>query len=138
MFIGRYQLGQDVNLFVNCTDSNGYLLSPDEVPSVSIYDESGSPVANGKMPVLDPGATTGFFTAKLFLNQEFAPGLHTAVIRWVDGSYTGVSTVRFEIVEGGSGTGQIQSMINYERVPSSYIVNQRQSGYIYRGKNPIT
>lgn len=137
MFLGRYQLGQDVNLFVVCTDSNGYVINPDEVPRVLIYNGSGSPVANGRMPVLEPSATKGFFTSKLFLSESFTPGIHTAIITWVDNSYTGGKTVRFEIVAGGSGTGQIQAMTNYERIPNSFIVNQRQSGYIYRGKNPV-
>lgn len=137
MYHGRVQLGQDINLFVICTNSDGYVIRPDEVPDVAVYSSTGHPVANGKMPVLNPEATDGLFTAKLYLSETFTPGKYQVVYRWKQSSYQGQSIGFFEILPGATGTGQILAMSNYQRDPSNFIVQHRQSGYLYRGRNPV-
>lgn len=131
-----YQLGEEVPLTVLCTDAAGSPVDPDACPRATVYPESGTPAADFALPILDAQATTGLFSGRLYLGDDFSEGRYTAVFRWLAGSHHGSSVASFEVLPGGSPTGQVIALYHYERPHAGFLVQQRSSGRIYKGKNP--
>jgi hypothetical protein len=137
MFQRRYQLGEEVTLRVRCTDSSGRPVEPDAAPRLAVYASTGGPVKDVWCSVVDKHATVGWFEAKVFLGADFSAGWHHAVARWLDGgTHHGAQEFAFEVVAGGSETGQVVALHSYERPHADFLVQQRTSGRIYKGRNP--
>lgn len=136
MDLGRYQLGDEVPLPLLCLDTSKRPADPDAAPRVAIYDEAGGAVKDFALPVCDKAETTGWFLGSLFLGSDFAAGHYEAVYRWKVGGNHGGRVDTFEIVAGGSESGQVIALHSYERPHSDFMVQQRTSGRIYKGRNP--
>lgn len=134
-YLGRWQQGQEMPLWVLCTDSSGNPVLPDAAPQVDVYSHSGLGLTR-TVPVLEPAATTGLFKGSLFLNAGFTPGTWCLSFRWKVGSYVGSSLASFEVAPGGDGSGQVLALFYFHQPNADYYVQQRTSGSVFKGKNP--
>lgn len=132
----RLQLGQDLPITILCKNATGVPSDPDVAPVLSIYSSSAKKLSGESMPVLESAATTGLFKAVIYLDERFSEGKHTAVVRYKVSSHHGMEVIPFRILPGGSATGQVISMFRFDLPHLTYLINQRSSGRIYKGKNP--
>jgi hypothetical protein len=135
MHRGSYQLGESVPLAVLCRNTSQVPADPDACPQVEIFGEGGER-ASAKLAIQDPAATTGFFAGKLYLSSLFTPGEYTAVYRWDISGTRLESEDTFSVVAGGDGSGAVIALHTYERPQANFLVQQRQDGQMYKGKNP--
>jgi hypothetical protein len=136
MYRGRYQQGEEIPLGVLCYDSSGVPTAPDAAPTLEIYS-GGSHILPGKaIPALDKAAVTGLFQHKLYLNEHYPAGLYQATYRWTKGGFFGLQTDTFEVMPGGDATGSVVAMTYLERPQASFVLQQRDSGHLFKGKNP--
>lgn len=136
MFIGRYQLGKEVTYTFITTSPAKVPLAPTNAPTASVLDAAGNDVRTGlKVPSRDYPRITGLFEGRIFLNDDFAVGQYTIHITWANSGSTYTQSLVFEVMPGGRSSGQITSMINHPRPNADYIINARDSGLIFKGKN---
>lgn len=136
MHTGRYHLGEEITLPVLCLTGSGVPTDPDEAPTLEVYSSSGKPLSGQKISTLEPLATTGLFVGRVFLDESFTTGRYHALVRWLISSTQGSQLFEFEILPGGSATGDVIALHPYERPHATFLVQQRSSGRIFRGKNP--
>lgn len=136
MHLRGYQLGEEVSLPVLCTDADGRPVDPDACPRVAVFAAAGHAVADFALPIADAQATTGLFQGRLYLGEDFAEGQYHALFRWEAGAHHGGELRSFRVQPGGSATGQVVALHSYERPHAGFLVQQRSSGRLYKGKNP--
>jgi hypothetical protein len=136
MFLGIYQLGQEVAFRLVCTEGARTPFNPDEAPVMSVYSASSKILTGKGVPGKDQGIRVGLFEGKVFLSEAFEEGIHTILVRYTDGSTVRAKKYTFLILPGGDGSGIINTMYAYDRPHASYIVQGRTSGRIFKGKNP--
>lgn len=134
--LGRYQLGQEVTFLVLCKNASGVPADPDACPKVDVYSPTGKPVSGQGVPILDAQATTGLFSGRVLLDERFATGQYHLVVRYQVTSHHGSEMLLFEVMPGGGATGQVIALYAYERPQATFLVQQRTTGRIYKGKNP--
>lgn len=136
-YLGRWQQGEEVPLWVLCVDASGIPTDPDAAPTADIFGPSGV-VAHRQLPVQEPAATVGFFQGFVFLSELYPAGRYTVELRWTTGSgaFFGASSAILEVVPGGDPSGQILAMSYYHQPQADYYVQERSSGRIYKGQNP--
>ena len=62
MYRGRYQLGDETPVGVQCTDADGNPAAPDAAPTIIVYDANGAKPVDGKaIPPKDRANATGLF-----------------------------------------------------------------------------
>jgi hypothetical protein len=135
MWLGRFQLGVEVVLPVQCTDAAEAPSWPDTAPAVEVWSDSAKVLAR-LMPAAERQLTTGLFRLPLFLAGQFAAGRYTAIARWENDAFNGVDIHHFEIVPGGNQRGAVIAMAYFEKAGTRFIVQQLDGGTIVRGKNP--
>lgn len=135
MHLGRFRQGDTVPYWVLCTNSSGVPTDPDSVPVAETYSSSAN-VESLKVPILDRARTTGFFGGEIFLGSGYTEGEYTLTVRWQISSHQGVSLFRFEVLPDGNSSGQVIAMHGFVRPQARFVVNQRTSGQLYKGKNP--
>lgn len=133
---GRYQLGQEVALTLLCTDASGTPTNPVSAPHADIFRGSTKVLSGLLFPVLDAGSTTGLFQRNVFLGNLFSTGRHQVVFRYLVGSYLGQVTDDFEILAGGDPDGAVIAAHWYERPHAGFVVQQKDSGKLIKGRNP--
>lgn len=136
MHAGRYRLGEEVPLRVLCHSPGGAPAAPDACPRVAVYSAAGRPVADFALPALDAAVAAGLFGGTLFLDERFSAGPYAVLFRWTVSGAAGGQAGRFEVLPGGAGSGQVVALYSYERPHADFLVQQRTSGRIYKGKNP--
>lgn len=136
MYGGIYRLGDEATFRVLCRDSSRVPTDPDACPKLDIYSQSAKVVSGRSIPIKDKAETTGLFELRLLLGPAFAVGRYLATMRYKISSYNGLAVARFDVVEGGGVTGGVISMFAWELPNANYIVQQRTSGQLYKGKNP--
>lgn len=136
MDLGRYQIGDEVPLPLLCLNSSERPADPDEAPRVAVYGGAGGAVADFALPVCDKAETVGWFLGRLYLGGDYAEGHYEVVSRWAVGGTQGGRVDTFEVVAGGAESGQVIAMHSYERPHSNFMVQQRTSGRLYKGRNP--
>lgn len=136
MYLGRYQLGEYVPLRVLCLNGSQVPADPDACPLVDLRSASGKPVSGEGLPVLDKHATTGLFGSGLYLDEAFSEGAYSVQFTWLVGGTLYSSLARFQVAPGGGASGQVIAMCSYERPHARFLVQQRTSGRIYKGRNP--
>lgn len=136
MYRGRFQLGEHIPLAVLCRDSSGSPVAPVAAPRADVYATSGHPVISKLLPSLDGLAVTGLFQLRLFLGAGFSPGAYTVAYRWLDGSHVGLEVDTFEIPPGGDDSGAVISLFPYERPHAYFLMQERDGGGLYKGRNP--
>ena len=140
MFLGRLQLGQWLDLNLQCGDANHTPAIPVDCPMMTIRRASDSvAVYTKEMPITEKqGVPIGLFTAKVFLGSAFNVGQYTVEIAYTVGSFTDVQTRTFRIIESGNPNGQVIGMAFFRRPNRDNILYQTESGRILRGSNPRT
>lgn len=137
MYRGRKQLGQEIVLGVQCTDSNGSPVAPDAAPTMKIYSQTGTLYANRQIPAQDKARIPGLFADKEFLNSTFAVGQFTAVYTWAVATVKFSATDDFEILPGGNAGGEFISLHFHQGTQDNFVTGQTNAGYIPRYRNPI-
>lgn len=135
-YLGRYQLGQTVPLRVQTLNANSVAATPDDVPTVKLWDAAGNRVLTAKMPAVERYIQTGRFLLPVFLNGQFAAGLYQAVYYYGIAGYHGLESDTFEVLPGGHADGSVISMYFLDRPQARYIVYQTDAGVLIQGRNP--
>jgi len=102
----------------------------------TVYDATGDPLFASRVPIYDKLSTTGLFRLSLFLDERFSEGEYIIAFSWKIGGTQGGMQERFTILPGGAGSGQVIALRNYETPHANFLVQQRTSGRIYKGRNP--
>jgi hypothetical protein len=136
VFLGRYQLGQEVTFRLLTRDPSGQPLAPTAAPVMTVYAPGGRVISGNAIPSRDRPAATGLFEGRVFLSEAFTEGRHTITVRWLYAGAPYCCAYTFEVIPGGDGSGQVNALYSYVRPGASYLVQGRSSGRIYKGKNP--
>lgn len=137
-FIGRYKLGDWLPLQLQTVNGSRVATTPDDVPTVKLFNSSGTMVYSQKLPVIERYVQTGRFYALVLLGRAFSTDTYTAVYYWTTGSgaYNGLEADNFDIVDGGHYDGNVIGMYFFDRPQAKYIVYQTDSGVLIQGRNP--
>lgn len=136
MYLGRYQQGQSVHLFLLTRTPARVPTVPDDVPGFDVYDQAGAKVESGKLPVEDRYVQTGLFHLPLFLGQGYAAGQYRVAYRWAISGTTYQADAGFEITPGGHADGAVLAAFYYRRPHADFVLQQLESGSITKGRNP--
>lgn len=136
MYRGRQMLGTEISLGVLCINGSLVPSAPTAAPTVDIYSASEKILAGISMPPMDRYRTTGYFQHKIFLDGRFSAGQYRAVYRYTVGSYNAVVVDFFEVVAGGNVAGTPIAMYFYRRPHCDWVVQQADSGRIFKRRNP--
>lgn len=137
MYLGSYQLGQEVTYRVHSVTSSDEPVAPDAAPLARVYAADGDAVRRGlKVPSRDYPRTVGLFEGRLQLDEDFEPGAHTVLVTWKVSGTVKAAQFSFTVLPGGNGSGQVTSLYSHPRPNANYVVQGRDSGRIYKGKNP--
>jgi hypothetical protein len=137
MYLGSFQLGQEVTYRVHSRTAAGVPAAPDAAPLARVLAQDGDPVRSGlKVPSRDYPRTVGLFEGRLQLDEDFDVGLHSVVVTWAVSGVAKAQDFYFTVLPGGNGSGQVTSLYSHPRPNANYVVQGRDSGRIYKGKNP--
>ena len=136
MYRGRVQVGKAVLLAVQCRNASRAAVPPDACPTVDVYDSAGKRLAGKAIPILDPAATTGLFAYWLYLSDAYATGRATATYRWTVSTFHGSDLDTFDVLAGGDPSGAVIAQCFFQQPQANFVVQQRDGGRIYKGKNP--
>lgn len=135
MFRGRYPLGVEIPLSLQCVNGSGVPALPTEAPTADVWSSSAK-IRTLAVPPLDPSGVTAYFSYRLFLGSLFAVGLYRVFYRYRIGSFSNIVEDAFEIIPGGHQDGAVISLYGFLRPQATYLVQQLDSGKLVRGKNP--
>lgn len=135
-WIGRYQLGQSISLFLVTRNADGTPAVPESPPVASISLPGGTVVLAKEMPVVDRYQYDGLFLLPVFLGGLFAEGLYSVAYQFAVGGLSITESDNFQVLPGGNADGNVVSMYFYERPQARFIVQQLDSGKIVQGRNP--
>jgi hypothetical protein len=139
MYRGRYQLGDEALVGVQCTDADGNPAAPDAAPTMTVYSAAGAkPVENKAIPPKDRSNATGLFEHFIRLGSDFAEGVYTALYKWTTGggAFSGRAVDTFEVLPGGHVDGTVLGLHYYDAGHAQFLVQQTDAGLLKAGKNP--
>ena len=136
--LGRYQLGYEIPLVLQCLTAAGAPDLPTVHPTAEVRADTGSTWTHfGKIPADDQGFRTGFFRGPLMLDSRFRAGRYTIFYRWVDSaSRNRVQIQEVEVIDGSSADGSIIAMHGLDRPDSRTLIMQTDAGLLKKGVNP--
>jgi len=136
MYLGRFQRGTWVTIWLQCVNTSGAPAMPDTVPTIRVWQGS-TVLVNKEIPVEDKSVQTGLFRYPLFLGESFSDTGTIQVQLFYVRSGDGVTSNRtIEVAPGGNPAGQVLSMAYVHQPHANYIVYQTEDGRIRFGKNP--
>lgn len=135
-WVGRFRLGEWVPIIVRTSNDSLTPTKADATPVAVVYDSSGSPVANFKVPIADQSYVTGLFKERIFLDSNFSTGYHSVIIHFAVGSVQKVQVVEFEIVAGGDSDGSGISLYHFRYPSRDYVLVQTDGGWLRKLRNP--
>ena len=125
----RKQLGDEIELSVRCTDSNGTATAPTAAPVLTVYDSAGTLVLTRSLPPQAKGKTTGRFLLNLFLGSSFAAGSYFANYDYAISGTDYALEESFDIVAGGNSAGQYIALHFVEQGDQKdWLIGQTESG----------
>lgn len=136
MHHGRHTQGDEVRLSLLCATGAGVPAAPDACPTLDIYGPSGPVLEGAHWHPAEPAAAPGLFAASVFLGGDFPAGEYAARATYSISSVQYQSLAYFSVAAGGDPSGRVRAMTYYDRPPASFVVQQRDSGRLYKGKNP--
>ena len=139
MYRGRYQLGDEATIGVQCTNADGTPTAPDAAPTITVYAADGETIVIDKpIPPKDRAASTGLFEHFLRLGSDYEAGAYSALYKWTtnDGGFAGRAVDHFEILPGGSADGTVLGLHYYDAGHAQFLVQQTDAGFVKAGKNP--
>lgn len=135
MYLGRYSLGEEIILPVHAT-AGGQVVTPDEAPTVSVYDADGTLVFSAAMPGWDRQRSPGLFAYRRQLDEDFAPGRYAVRTGYRAGGTGRACVHHFEVVAGGDAAGRVVSMLHVARPQADYLVTKTDAGKRLFGRSP--
>ncbi len=135
-YLGRRQLGQEIEFRVSCTNTAGAQVAPDTAPEIRIYNSSGTRILTRTIPTQDHPAATGVFMLPQLLDGNFFAGRYYARTTWTAGAFSGVQLDVFEVVPGGDPDGQIISMTWTTLPHFRHLIYETDTGQYFKGGNP--
>jgi hypothetical protein len=133
MYLGRYQLGQEVKIGLPTVDGSGNPVQPDSAPTAVITHPDAIVDPAVKL-AMDGGPTA--FALGIDLGYATILGTYTVSYSYQAGVFAGSGGDTFDVIAGGDPGGRIISMTAYDRPEASYVVAQISSGRIVQGRNP--
>lgn len=135
MFLGRYQLGEEVVVPLLCCGPAEAPAAPDAAPSAMAY-QAGAKVLTALLSPRDAFAQPALFALRLFLDSRFAVGQAAVALCYRLAGAGYLKTVTFEVVDGGDPAGAVVSMYLMERPQARYLVQRTDGGARKFGRNP--
>ncbi len=136
-YLGRFQLGATVPLYLQCRNSSRAPTLPDRPPQYKVFLAGATaPVEAHLMPIIDRYIVTGLFRSTQFLGRLYVAGMYQVCYYYNIAGSPVVETDNFEIVGGGSVNGAVVSTYFLARPEANYIVQGLESGQITKGRNP--
>jgi hypothetical protein len=135
MFLGRYQLGQEVTFRPHALSSSGQPQAPDSAPRFAVY-AGGAQSSYGRVPSLDKTLLVGLFEGRILLDEAFAPSQYLVLATWQVSGAQKAALFTFTVLPGSGPTGQVSAMFSYPRPQANHVVQARSTGRIYKGRNP--
>lgn len=135
-YLGRRQLGQEIEFRVSCTNASRVQVAPDAAPEVRVYNASGVRVLTRSIPTQDKPGATGVFMLAQHLDSNFAVGRYYVRTTWTTGAHSGVQLDCFEVIPGGDANGQVISMTWTTLPHFRHLIYQTDTGQLFKGGNP--
>jgi hypothetical protein len=138
MFLGRYQLGEEVAVpLLAVTPPGAIPRDPDLPPAVMVYDGNGAKVLSDLVPpAADRPRAPGLCSYRLSLGTSFGTGLYSVALCYRVFGAAYLRTHTFEVIEGGDPNGAVVSMFPVERPQGRYLVSRTDAGTRTFGRNP--
>lgn len=135
-YIGRYQVGQEIPLFVLCRTADRVPTVPDSPPVAKILDASGDVMDAIQLPICDRYNQDGYFLIRYRLGAGFGLGSYTVETTYVLSGVPYVLISTFEVMDGGDIGGPVISLYAVERPQARYVIAQLGTGRLVQGRNP--
>jgi hypothetical protein len=138
MYLGRFQLGVWLDVYLQCTNASRTPKMPDAVPKIKIrFAGTGNVEYTSLMPIVDKSINIGLFCSRVFLGQGFSVGMHSVEMTYSVAGSPFVERRVFEISPAGDPKGQVLSSYYLHEPQADFVVYQVESGLILTGKNPM-
>ncbi len=134
-YLGRYQVGQDVPLQVQCVDSNGDPTVPDGAPLARVYRD-GSYVRSARVPLETDPDVAGRFRGRYTLGDGDAPGHCTVVYLYSTLGLPRGDSDCFEVVAGGDPSGAVLAGYAFSRPDGDFLLAHLAAGRLASGQTP--
>jgi hypothetical protein len=135
MYIGRYQLGKWIDIYLQVMNGTLSPLLPDAVPAIKIFGPAGI-VLNAKMPIVDKIVSPGLFCSRILLGNPFSTGQHAVEMFYLLSGSPRIVTRNFDIIPAGNPLGQVVGMHYFHQPQGEFVIFQVESGRLLKGKNP--
>lgn len=136
-YLGRYQVGATVLLYIECKNASGAPTLPDQPVQYKVFAAGSTvPVEAHLMPIEDRYIVTGLFRSTQFLGRLYSPGMYQVVYYYSLSGSPVAETDNFEIVGGGGQLGAVVSTYFYNRPEAKFVIQGLESGQILKGRNP--
>lgn len=137
MYLGRYQLGEYIQIPTQTQTSGLEEVAPTAAPTISIYKATDTPILDdAKMAPQDKPTRTGWFTTNIMLDTAFSEGRYFGTINWAYSGSNYSDQFTFEIVGGGHIQGPYENIDFYERPHADYVVGFSCRGELEFRRNP--
>ncbi len=134
-YLGRYQLGQDVPLVVQCVDSNGTPAVPDSFP-IALVCREGVYLRTVGIPAETDPDVTGRFRGRYTLGDGDAPGHYAVVYLYSTLGLRRGESDQFEVVPGGDASGPVLAGYSLSRPDGDYFLAHLAAGRMASGQTP--
>ena len=135
MNLGRYRSGQTVTLFLTTENPAAAAALPDAAPSFSVFGPTGTKLLTAAMPLWGASLAPTFHYP-LFLDATFVAGRHLLTYHYNNAGFFGLEEDEFEVAPGGNPQGAALAMHFFHRPEADFVLQQKESGLVVRGKNP--
>jgi hypothetical protein len=137
VYLGRYQLGEEVTVDLLCQTATGAPQAPDLAPVVLVYDlRASTKLLTARLPPLDPGRQPALYRYRYRLGPGLALGPYAACLCYRVSGQAQVRQVVWDVVAGGHGDGAVISQYHLLRPEAAYLVQRTESGARIFGRNP--
>ncbi len=137
MYLGRYQLGEYIQIPVQTHSGSIEEVAPTAAPQISIYKTNDTPILNAsRMAPQDRPTRTGWFTTNILLDSTYSAGRYFGTITWAYSGSNYSDQFTFEVVAGGNAYGPYENIDFYERPHADYVVGFTASGTTEFRRNP--
>lgn len=134
-YLGRYQIGQDVPLAVQCVDNDGNPTQPDTAPLARIY-RNGLFLRDMRVPIETDADATGRFRGRYTLGNSDAPGYYAVVYLYGSFALERGDFDCFEVVDGGDPSGSVLAAYSLTRPDGDYVLAHLAAGRLAAGQTP--
>jgi hypothetical protein len=135
VYLGAYQLGSRVQLPAFNADLGVAPANPTAAPRAVVYPASGRPANSYLLPPLDLDNATGLFGFTAHLGN-YSVGDYAVLVCYSSGGTPRAELHRFTVLTGGHADGTVIAIYPYHRPQAEFLVQQLDSGKLFRGRSP--